>query len=410
MTKKQTGWKVTFKVFTAAVTLMLAAHCGLTGYAGQVPISTELTFGALLDITGDWSSLGESSQKALDMAVRDVNDYLSRIQSRIRVNLIVEDTGGKPLAALGKLEGLVERGVRVLIGPQSSAEVKAIKAYTDENGVLVISQSSTAHSLAIREDSIFRFCPDDISESQLITSLMWEDGVRVLVPIWRDDAGNRGLYVAVKDSFEMLGGTVLDGVSYSPTTKDFSEKLGLLSTKVDESTARYGTSAVGVYLAAFNEAASIFNQASLRPTLSHIRWYGANGVTLSNALVNSSQAARFAMASDFVSPIFGLDERARDRWEPVAGQIKALIGRDPDAFTLAAYDALWVATLASLAVGDTEDFVALREALVETAHFYFGTTGWTVLNEAGDRKFATYDFWAVKENNGIFRWEQVARY
>ena len=53
---------------------------------------------------------------------------------------------------------------------------------------------------------------------------------------------------------------------------------------------------------------------------------------------------------------------------------------------------------------------ALKQAKRQEAKHYTGITGWTFLNEAGDRKFGNYDFWAVTEDNGTFQWKRVAIY
>jgi len=407
--KKMTS-KTILKIFAITITVLFIAGIGVLAFGENTSPPTEVVIGALFDLSGDWSSLGESSEVALDIALKDIQPYLSRIGSAMKVKLIVEDTAGNPLLALEKLKGLAEQGVKVVIGPQSSAEVKAVKEYADENSILVISQGSTAHSLAIEQDNILRFCPDDVSEGQIIAQLMWQDGIRAVVPIWRDDAGNKGLYVAMKKYFEAGGGLVLDGVSYHPTSKDFSREVALLNSQTNQAMAKYGLNAVGIYAAAFNEIVSILEQASVTTNLSYVRWYGSNGIALSSALVSNSQAAQFAMKSGFPCPVFGLDKRARDKWEPVSEKISAKIGRGVDAFTLAAYDAFWVVILTYATVGDTDDFDTFKQTLIETAASYYGTTGWTALNNAGDRKEYNYDFWGVREQQGSFQWERVAQY
>lgn len=80
--------------------------------------------------------------------------FFSDFNSTAKVKLIIEDTKTDPEVALEKLRNLSEMGIRVVIGPDSSAEVEAVKAYADENGILVISQSSTAISLAIPGDNV----------------------------------------------------------------------------------------------------------------------------------------------------------------------------------------------------------------------------------------------------------------
>ncbi len=45
--------------------------------------------------------------------------------------------------------------------------------------------------------------------------------------------------------------------------------------------------------------------------------------------------------------------------------------------------------------------------LIEIAKELDAITGSTELNDAGDRKFANFDFWGVREENGVFIWEKV---
>ena len=99
-----------------------------------------------------------------------------------------------------------------------------MKDYADKNGILLVSPSSTAPSLAVPGDNIFRFVPDDTHQAQAISKKMWQDGVRVVVPMWRTDVYGNDLLNSTKYNFEMLGGRVVDGVGYIPRTGDFSAK------------------------------------------------------------------------------------------------------------------------------------------------------------------------------------------
>ena len=104
MKMKERRWKATFKILTATITLLLVVCVGVPAYSESTSYSKEVIFGALLDLTGDWSSLGESSQVVLNIAIKDIQSYLSRIQSGLRIKLIVEDTEGDPSAAVEKLK------------------------------------------------------------------------------------------------------------------------------------------------------------------------------------------------------------------------------------------------------------------------------------------------------------------
>jgi branched-chain amino acid transport system substrate-binding protein len=377
--------------------------------APEVAPQPEVVFGALLALTGSGSSMAESGEAALELAVEDVNEYLLSIGSKTRIRLIVEDTKTDPAVALEKLQSLAGKGIKAVVGPQSSAEVETVKAYADENGILLVSPSSVAPSLAIPDDNVFRFCPDATHQAEAIAKLMWMDGVQVVIPLWRGDVWGDDLAKATKGSFEELGGTVVDGVRYSPTTEDFATELEALNSKVSQAIAQYGdVDSVGVYILAFGEVVPIFIQAQNYTPISTVKWYGNSAVALDKELISNTQAAQFAIRAGFPNPTYAVGKT--EKYGLVEDQIQEKIGRPPDNYALAAYDALWVATLSYLATGRTNDSATLKIALPQTAGSYFGATGWTDLNEAGDRKFGNYDFWAVREDNGTFLWERVARY
>jgi len=175
---------ITKTVAVIAVLLLVvgfAAGWFLKTPAPEVAPQPEVVFGALLALTGSASSMGESSEAALELAVEGVNEYLLSIGSKTRISVIVEDTKTDPAVALEKLQSLAGKGIKVVIGPQSSAEVETVKAYADENGILLVSPSSVAPSLAIPGDNVFRFCPDATHQAEAVARLMWEDGVKVIM-------------------------------------------------------------------------------------------------------------------------------------------------------------------------------------------------------------------------------------
>jgi len=222
------------------------------------------------------------------------------------------------------------------------------------------------------------------------------------VPMWRADAGNNGLHDGTKSAFEALGGTVSAGVPYAPTTTDFTTAVAALGSAVRGVRNERPAAHVAVYLASFEEAVDIFRLARLDPDLAAIRWYGADGVSQSRALIADANAAAFAVATSFTAPNVGLDDAARDQWQPVSDEIRRRIGFDPDAYALSVYDAAWVATLSTIEAGN--DPTLLRESFVRNVQRYWGLTGPTALDAAGDRKIGTFVFWTVRNINGTIDW------
>src|SRR5436189_2919677 len=306
--------------------------------------------GVLVSLTGSWSTLGKNTVAALQIAA---NQIAAQTHGRQRFQLLIRDTQLDPSEALDAIRDLNSRGVKIIIGPQSSAEVAMIKPFADANNILVISQGSTASSLAIPNDNIFRFCPNDTREAEAIVALMQHDGIRAIVPLWRNDAGNNGLHDSVKAAFENLGGTVTAGFQYQPTTTDFAPATASVASQIATlRTAGSDPTGIAVYLAAFDKVVDIFYSAASNPILSSTLWYGSDGVALSAVLSDDASAAAFASSAYYPNPTFGLPDALQNLWQPIADEIEARTGITPDAFALSAYDSVFVVEQALRAAGN----------------------------------------------------------
>lgn len=378
--------------------------------------------GALLSLSGASATLGESEEAGLKVALRDVNESFKKTHTNLGVGLIIEDTHTNPAFGIKELKDLASKGIRIVIGPSTSAELEAIKDYANNNGIILLSPSSTAPLLATSGDNIFRLVPDDTHQAEAIATQMRKDGIRVVIPMWRADVYGDRLVNSTKGDFQMLGGTVVDGVGYAPPVGHFSasldrinlvlwdQQLKSLDSKVTQAISRYGTEKVGVYIVAFDEVVPIFIQAQDLQSLSKVRWYGSDGSVLNSGLIRNVEAAKFAAKTSFLNPIYAIRVSHNNKTNLVESEIQNMIARIPRSYASVAYDSLWIAALTENASRATNDINTLTKTLVQTANSYTGITGNTTLNEAGDRKYASYDFWGVRDNNGVFTWEPVNRY
>jgi len=384
-----------------------------------------VTIGALIPMTGISSSLGESEGAGLKIATKDINEYLSKTHSSIGIKLVIEDSQSNPSVSLERLKHLATEGVKIVIGPATSAAVQGVKNYADKNGIVLISPSSTAPSLAIAGDNLFRFVPDDRHQAQAISKMMWNDGIRVVVPFWRTDVYGNDLVKATKQSIQGLGGRVDDGVGYIPNTGDFAASLNrinfivwdqdlkALDSKVNQAISQYGKDRVGVYFVGLDEVAPIFIQAQNHPTLSKVKWYGSDGSTLNNKLIKNTDAAAFAVKTGFPTPIYAVENDNDERFKHVEAQIYEQIGRMPRSYASVAYDILWVAALAENNTKATPDINYLKNTIAKIADSYNGITGKTTLNQFGDRKYGDYDFWAIRNSESThdsFIWKRIGKY
>ena len=81
--------------------------------------------------------MGESEGAALKIATKDINEFLLDINSSIGIELIIEDSRSNPSASLENLKKLASKGIKIVIGPGTSAAVQEIKDYADKNGIIL---------------------------------------------------------------------------------------------------------------------------------------------------------------------------------------------------------------------------------------------------------------------------------
>jgi len=364
----------------------------------------------LFSLTGNWSSLGQASQAAIQIGVVDANLYLQRKAIPYRLIASVHDTKLDPQTAVTLFTQAANSGVHFVIGPQSSAELAAIKPISDASNVLLVSQGSTAGSLAIGGDAIYRFCPADKVEGAKIAESIFDSGIRALITVARDDAGNTGLQLSTGNAFTAAGGMVEATVPYAVAQTNFSSLLADIKSKLAMLKQTYTIDQIGIYLASFDECVALFTQADTDPELKNIHWFGGDGVVKSVALQTNPIAAAFADSTKFFAPEFGIPESSEDLSLPIAKRIKAKTGQEPDAFALAIYDAIFViAKVIETSKGVPEDRAALLNAFNTEAATYSGITGPTLLDSAGDRATGSYNYWGLRKSNGVYGWVMVGK-
>jgi branched-chain amino acid transport system substrate-binding protein len=379
------------------VLALVAAGCG-----GGDESDDRITIGALVPLSGALASYGEASQATLEAARDAINQ-----DAELPVELVVEDTGTDAETAQGAIEELDGEGINVVIGPYASSTVEAVKDYADSNGIVLVSPLSTAGTLAMPDDNIYRFTPDERAEAAALAAVMLEDGIDTVIPVSRDDPGNRGLQDGLKAELEGSGGTVVEGITYGAGEDDFAGVAADIAALV-EANSRTSTA---VYLTAFGEVASLFEAASdADPVLTSVPWYGSDSVALSAELLANNVAADFAVEVGYPNPILGLRDEDQSMWQPVVDEVEEEIGRRPDTFALAAYDALVVLHMAVEAEGVDADADRIGAAFVSAAEGHTGLTGPTELNEAGDRASASFDFWAVCRDGSAYEWVRTISY
>lgn len=398
-------------LFILIAAILLITSCHKHEHYNPQPYSQPtVRLGVLLSLTGTGASNGQSSQVSTGLAQQDINAWLNSIGRNTVLQLVVADTRTDTAEALKQLKLMYNQGIRLVVGPYSSAEVAAIKPFADTHSMLIVSPSSVAVSLAIPNDNIFRFVSSDVIQGQAMSSMLVDDSIKVIVPILRNDVWGNDLLGATSTSFTARGGVTYTAVRYDPKAGSFSAELNQLDNNVNTLLSSYTAREIGVYLCSFGEGSNILASAGAYTHLKNVSWYGSSAFAQNANVISDTAAAGFASSHGLPCPIFGLDEAARSKWEPLITRIRASLGRDPEVYALTAYDAVWVALKTFLATGSHPDIATFKLAFTDEASNYFGASGNTTLDVNGDRAFGNYDFWAVKQLLPGDAWQLVARY
>jgi branched-chain amino acid transport system substrate-binding protein len=338
----------------------------------------------------------------LDPLLRDYNASPPAKEQGVAFELLIEDTQLDPQKAATAAASLIHRGAQFLIGPQTSAEVSQVKMITDPAGIVLVSPGSTASTLSIPNDTVFRFVPDDTLEAKAVAQVAAGEGIQAICPVWRGDDGNRGLANSLKQFGPGLGIAVSPGLEFPAAGANFASVASRLAGVVTALKATRSLSQIAIFLAAFDNGADLLSAGSAFPDLGAIKWYAGDGVTLSSAYL-APGPAQFASATRLLAPSLALPAEAKRLIDPVLAQTAAAGVLSPVPFAFAAYDGFICATLAWLLASGSRTKV--RNILPEVAKMHFGTTGWTRLNNAGDRAIGNFEFFGIVNAMGSWQWK-----
>lgn len=353
--------------------------CGDVAQTGEE--TGTITFHGLFPATGQMSVHGESAKSAFELAVSDINTILANIGSPLTVKGIPHEIGSDPDSALEAITALHDEGVTLVMAALSSAQADAVRGYADENGVLILATGTSAIPLAIPDDNLLRFSPDDTHEAIATAKVFTENGITRIVPLFRDDLWGNGLYQEVKTALPQTV-TMEEGVRYEPNETSYADVLGDLDEQVGEILKTTDPKAVTIYALTWNELEDILKEASGGyPNLAAVSWMGCDGNVLLPALFESTDAASYAFDRNFTGLSANRDNPTEE--SAVYRALKERLGIEPDGGAYGGYDAVWIA-FEALRLGGRQDADSLRDAVIAISNRYYGEAGESAKNEAGD--------------------------
>ena len=356
-------------------------------------LSGVVNIGLILPLTGDLATHGEENWEGSKLGVVDFNKHLEKIGAPWTLKMTSEDSATSPVIALEKLTALNAKGIGIIVGPETSSNIRNIKGYADSNNMLLVSCCSSAPALAIPNDSVYRLVPDDSNQGTAISKLIQHEGIQVIVPVWRGDTWGDGISDATTGSFVERGGITDDGIRYNPESPEFSASTSLLAEKVQGYVDEYGADKVAVLFLGFAEILQFTQSASEHEVLDDVRWFGPGANTKEHKLIDDPIGLEFSTNVQFTTVQFAVSKNPI--YDRVQAHLTEELGRAPNAFVHSSYDAVWVIGLSILQTQST-DVSKIKSVISDVAEHYYGAIGPTIFNEAGDLAEANYEVWGIR--------------
>ncbi len=366
------------------------------------------TIGTVQPITGIYASYGLSFQNSVDLAVSQMNANLTAVGSNIRFNVVHADDAGTPQGALTAITSEFQSaGIQVEIGPLTSAEVKGVVQYANQNHIVVLPGAATATSLGGISPYVFRpGQPGDQFEGTVIAQSVIQTGGKNVVYLYRDDTSEAGTF-NISSRVMLNAGLKVQGIALPPGQSDYSAQVQTAATDVQQYLSGGGTSSNTVVVLGDGgtEAQNVFQHASTNSNLGKVRWYGIESLA-DRTLLTSSVGAFMAQVSLTIAVPQVLNS---PQFTYFNATYTAKYGTPPTPYSNYFYDNAWIAMLSILAAGsNTGQQIISVLPLVATHFFGSSSTGIWLINH--DQSIAFYDVLKCVSQAGTNTFVKIGSY
>lgn len=219
--------KVLLSLLSLAVLLIVAGCFATTPGDGEA-----ITIGGIGPLTGDGASYGIELQRVAEMSLADVNEAWA--EKGMSLDIQWEDGGCNGKDASTAAQKLVDIDkVEVILGGFCSSETLSAAAITNPAGVITFSTGSSSPDVSAAGEYIYRDWPSDSFQAVKLAELSNELGYTKVALITEQQDYTIGIASAFKESFEALGGTVVEE-TYIASDMDFKTQLTKLSSEAPD--------------------------------------------------------------------------------------------------------------------------------------------------------------------------------
>ncbi|NME06435.1 ABC transporter substrate-binding protein [Psychrobacillus sp. BL-248-WT-3] len=229
--------KSKFASLFLASTLLIGVLAGCNSEGGSGDGGDTIKIGINLELSGGVASYGQSEDKAIDLAVEEINDDGGIDGKKIEL-VKVDNKSDAGEATSGAIKLITKDKVVAIIGAATSGNTVAQVEVAGKNKVPLISPSGTSTTVTVTDkgklnEFAFRTAFIDPFQGTVAANFAANELKVKNVAIYADNSSDyaKGLAASFKKDFEAAGGKIVAQESYVAKDTDFRSTLTSLKSK-----------------------------------------------------------------------------------------------------------------------------------------------------------------------------------
>lgn len=170
--------RLTALLLSVMMVLSLAA-CGGGGDTKDDSASGDLSgkeiiIGNITPVTGAQAAYGLAITNSIQLAIDEINAAGGILGATVKLS--TKDDQGTPAEAVSGFNSLLSEGASAIIGATLSSCTSAITSLADDEGIVLVTPSSTADSITTKDDYVFRSCFKDSFQGEMVAAYAKDQG------------------------------------------------------------------------------------------------------------------------------------------------------------------------------------------------------------------------------------------
>ena len=327
--------------------------------------------GLIGPMTGDNANYGTSTRDGAQIAVDEINEA-GGVNGYTFV-LDTQDSQGDPDSAVSAYGKLMDSGMNVSLGCVLSGEAQSVITAAVEDGILIVTPTSSADACIEGNPNAFRVCFNDAAQGTASADYIADNnlGTKIAVFYQSDIDYSAGLYETFAAEAAVKGLEIVEEQTFTAgSNTDFSTQINAIRDSGCELVF------LPIYAA---EAATFLTQAAGK--LDSITFFGCDGMDgIQTKVSDTSLIEGLMMLTPFAADAEDAATQSFvEKYVPVHGT-------EPDQFAADGYDAVYIMKAAMEQCGKTPADADFNEAMVAAMYEIqveglTGTMTWDENNE-----------------------------